>query len=162
MDNMNYLFYQEFAKLDQSCQTIYQNEDGICNYIAEMAGVSVAYGATVPNWTEDLDQLYRYHMIYNALAQRDEAFQELLCCQADIDWIRQFHDRIMERQAPLAVLQENGYHAADDARHRLEDLRIQEEISAIERDDNGRFAVWIIIAAVFLTCLICVMLMRSQ
>ena len=68
----------------------------------------------------------------------------------------------MERQDPLAVLQENGYHAADDARHRLEDLRIQEEISAIERDDNGRFAVWIIIAAVFLTCLICVMLMRSQ
>lgn len=162
MDNMNYRFYEEFTKLNQICQAIYQNEDGISNYMEEMACVSNAYGATVPNWIEDLDQLYRYHMIYNSLAQSEEAFREHLCCQADVDWVRKFTGRIMERQDPLAVLQEKGYLAADDARHRIEDNRMIEEMTAYEQNDGGRFGVWVILAAVFLTCLICVMLMRRQ
>lgn len=163
MDNLNHLFYEEFTKLEQICVAIYQMEDGVTDYIAQMSSVSSAYGEIVPNWQTDLQQLYCYHMAYTALAQSSEALREYTSRQEDIDWIQRFCTRIMERTDPLALLQERGYRAEDDAKQRLEDGRTGEIVfqtmNPRDRYVNGPFVVWVILIAVIVTCLVSVFLL---
>ena len=133
MDNLNYLFYEEFTKMERTCTLVYQVELGVQEYIERMLTVSSAYAEQVPCWQEDLQQLHRYSMVYTALAQSAEAMREYSCRQEDVDWIRKFGSRIIERKDPLALLQEQGYRAEDDAWQRLEDDR-NGEIVIIVRD----------------------------
>lgn len=166
MDNQNYLFYEEFTKLNQICVAIYQMENGVRDYIAEMAGVSSTYWEIVPHWKEDLDQLYRYHMAYSALAQSSDAFQEYLCTREDVDWLAQFRTRIMDRKDPLALLQEHGYRAEDDAKQRLEDDRagdiVIQTMNPHDRYVNGPLVVWVLLIAVVLTCLVSMLLLGQR
>lgn len=165
MDNLNYVLYDEFTKLNKACITVYQMEDGISDYIAQMADVSSAFWDAVPDWTLDFEQLHRYRSLYHSLAQSMEAFGEYLCSQEDVDWVRNFHTRIMERKDPLALLQEHGYRAEDDAKQRIEDdklgdLTIQ-AVGSRDRYVNGPMMVGIILAAMVLTCLLCLVLLRA-
>ena len=79
MDNINYQFYEEFTRLDHTCAEIYQLENGVGTYLAEMDAVSSAYAEAVPGWIENMEQLYRLFMLRKALAQSQEAFMETIC-----------------------------------------------------------------------------------
>lgn len=159
MDNLNYLFYEEFSRLDQLCCDVYQMEDGVSSYLAEMGGVSSVYAETVPGWIGDMEQLYRFLMVRNALAQSSDAFREPLCSRMDVDWLRQFRQRLLERKDPMALLKDHGYRADDDAQQRIIDNRIptaeEEYRSNHDRYVNGPLVVVLIIAAVLVTCLAC-------
>ena len=165
MDNLNYQLYDEFTKLNKACITIYQMEEGIADYMEAMASVSSAYWDVVPNWNLDLEQLHRYQTVYRSLAQSMAAFGEHLCCQEDVDWLRQFRTRIMERKDPLAQLQERGYRAEDDARQRIEDDRdseiMMQTINPRDRYVNVPFVLWTLVIAMVLTCVICLFLLRK-
>lgn len=166
MDNLNYVLFEEFTKLNKACITVYQMEDGITDYIAQMLGVSSTYWDTVPDWGLDFEQLNRYLSVYHSLAQSMEAFNECLCTEEDVDWIRHFYARIMERKDPLALLQERGYRAEDDAKQRLEDERTGEvtlqTMNPRDRYVNGPLVVWVLLIAMVLTCVICLLLLGSR
>ena len=163
MENLNYVLFDEFTKLNKTCITVYQLEEGILDYIALMAGVSSAYWDTVPDWGMDFEQLNRYQSMYHSLSQSMEAFQECLCQEEDVAWVRKFHARIIDRRDPLALLQERGYRAEDDAKQRLEDDRTGEitiqTINPRDRYVNGPMVVWVIVIAMVLTCLTCLLLL---
>ena len=163
MDNFNYQFFEEFTKLDKTCVSVYQAEGGTLGYLAQMRSVSGACADIVPHWISDLEQLHRYRTIYLALAQSPEAFEERLCCQEDVRWLQEFRNKIMERKDPLALLQIRGYRAEDDAKQRLEDERSGEMViqamNPRDRYVNGHLAVWVILIAVVLTCLVCALLL---
>ena len=158
MDNVNYQFYEEFTKLDRLCSEVYQLDNGVGTYLAEMSAVSAAWAEKVPGWIPDMEQLYRYYVLRKAMAQSSEAFQDTLCAHEDVLWIRQFHQRILERTDPLATLKANGYHADSDAQQRLMESRIPEELppeygkSSRERYVNGPVVVVGMILAVLATC----------
>ena len=165
MDSFNYQFFEEFTKLDKTCVSVYQAEGGTLGYLEQMRGVSGAYAELVPHWTADLEQLHRYRTVYQALAQSADAFEEALCNQQDVDWIREFSTRIMERRDPLALLQLRGYRAEDDAMQRLEDERfgeiVMQTINPRDRYVNGPFVVTVILVAVVLTCLVCTLVLSK-
>lgn len=165
MNSFNYQFFEEFTKLDKICESVYQAEGGTLGYLEQMRCVSIAYAEVVPHWTADLEQLHRYRTVYQALTQSSDAFEERLCNQQDVDWLREFSSRIMERRDPLALLQQRGYRAEDDAKQRLEDERVGEivmqTINPRDRYVNGPFVVSIILIAVVLTCLICTLVLSK-
>ena len=165
MDNCNYQFFEEFTKLDKICVTVYQSEGGTLGYLAQMRNVSAAYADIIPHWNTDLEQLHCYRNIYQALVQSADAFEECLCNQEDVHWLRDFCDRIMERKDPLALLQLRGYRAEDDAKQRLDDERagriVIQTMNPRDRYVNGSVAVWMLLIAVVLTCLVCALLLTQ-
>lgn len=160
MDNVNYRFYEEFSRLDHLCSEIYQLDNGVGAYLAEMDAVSSAYAEAVPGWIENMEQLYRMFMLRKALAQSAEAFQETICAQEDVDWLHQFGQLIMDRKDPLALMKQHGYRADEDARKRLNDTRLPMEYEAdkrrFDRDQyiNGPFVVVMMLLTVIATCIL--------
>ena len=163
MNDFNYRFFEEFTKLDKLCVSVYQAEGGTLGYIEQMRSVSAVCADTIPNWTAELEQLHRYRMVYQALAQSTEAFNEQLCGQEDLDWLRDFYNRIMDRKDPLALLQSNGYRAEDGAIQRLEGERacdiVIQAASPRDRYVNGPAMVWVIVLAVIVTCILCMLVL---
>ena len=51
-----------------------------------------------------MEQLVRLRHIRNNLAHTEGAFHEEMCTQKDIDWVRDFHKRILNQSDPLAIL----------------------------------------------------------
>lgn len=164
MNNFNYQFFEEFTKLNKVCVAVYQVEGGTFGYLVQMGGVSGASAEMIPRWYEDLEQLHRYRMVYQALAQSTEAFEEVLCSEEDVNWLRAFGNRIMERTDPLALLHQRGYCAEDEVKHRLEAERAGEivvkAVDSRERYINGPLMATLILIAVGLTCLICTVILN--
>ena len=161
MSEINYQFFEEFTKLDKICVSVYQAEGGTLGYLEQMRSISGVYADRVPGWIKELEQLHRYRTVYQALSQCTEAFAEALCDREDVEWVRNFGNRIMERQDPLALLYQRGYRAEDDAAQRLEDERVGEiviqSVNPRDRYINGPLVVWIILIAVVLTCVLCML-----
>lgn len=165
MDNLNYQFYEEFLRLDRLIIMVYQVQDGVSDYIKQMASVSSTYAMGITGWISDMEQLYRFRSVRNALAQSTDAFKEPLCDQGDIDWMKKFYQRIIDRKDPLALLKFHGYRADDDSQQR----RLDEQAPAAEaefrnshdRYVNGPLVVGLIIAAVVVTCLFCLFVLTK-
>lgn len=103
MDNLNYVFFDEYARLEQLCCDIYQTQQGVSHYIDHMKQAG-GYTAHTASWNADLQQLIRLRHIRNHFAHTPGAFLEEACDQSDIDWLVNFHNRILNRTDPLAEL----------------------------------------------------------
>lgn len=164
MDHFNYEFFEEFTKLNKTCVSVYQAEEGTLGYLEQMRSVSTVGADLVPHWIENLEQLHRYRTVYQALCQSPDAFEECLCTREDVDWIVEFRNKIMDRKDPMAQLQLKGYRAEDDAKQRLENERagdvVIKSMDPSDRYVNGPFAVGVILAAVVLTCLLCMLVLN--
>lgn len=104
MDNLNYVFFEEYKRVDKLCREMYGDDNGVTNYINDMKAVSFIEYININNWKNDLEQLIRLRHIRNHLAHTEGAFGEKNCTQMDIDWIKNFHRRIMEQSDPMAIL----------------------------------------------------------
>lgn len=104
MSNLNYVFFEEYKSLDKLCKEIYGDDIGVTNYINDMKTASYIEYVGINNWKNDLDQLIRMRHIRNNLAHTEGTLGEQICTQMDIDWIKDFHRRIMKQTDPLAVL----------------------------------------------------------
>lgn len=104
MNDLNYIFFEEFKKLDKLCSELYQAPNGVTHYIDDMKAASWDDCRYIPNWKTDLKELIRLRHIRNHLAHTEGAFLENICTPNDINWIRNFHQRIMNQSDPLAML----------------------------------------------------------
>lgn len=108
MNSLNYIFFEEYKHLEKLCREMYRDKDGVTNYINDMEKAPLWDCANIPNWKTDLEQLKRLRHIRNNLAHTEGAFDEQTCTQADIDWIKNFYNRIMKQFDPLAVLHQKS------------------------------------------------------
>lgn len=104
MSILNYTFFEEYKHLDKLCGELYREQRGISHYIDDMKEVSINTSRYIPNWKDDLDKLIRLRHIRNHLAHAEGAFNEKICTQKDIEWIQEFHKRILNQSDPLALL----------------------------------------------------------
>ncbi len=105
MNELNFLFLEEFKNLEKICGEIYEvSTGGVTEYINDMKNVSIREYKDIPNWKEDLNDLKRVRHIRNRLAHEQGAFDEITCKQDDIDWIKMFHDRLSRQSDPMAML----------------------------------------------------------
>lgn len=108
MENLNYIFFEEFKSLDKLCVELYKEQNGITHYIEDMKAVSENVYKNIPNWNADLKNLVHVRHIRNNLAHAEGAFNEETCTQADIDWIKDFHNRILNQTDPISILYQNS------------------------------------------------------
>lgn len=104
MSNLNYTFFEEYKRLDKLCGELYNDQYGISHYIEDMRNISGNDFRSIPGWKDDLDRLIRLRHIRNYLAHTEGAFQEENCTEKDIEWIQEFHRRILNQSDPLAML----------------------------------------------------------
>lgn len=107
MNKIKIAFFEEYKKLDRLCGDIYRDQHGISHYIDDMKTKSHADSCDIPGWKTDLNQLIRIRHIRNQMAHAEGAFEEELCTQYDIDWIRNFYQRILAQADPCAMLYQN-------------------------------------------------------
>lgn len=107
MNNLNYIFFEEFKKLEKLCGEMYGSHNGVTNYIDDMKDVPYSNYRDIPNWEDDLSQLKKMRHIRNNLAHEEGAFTKKVCTKNDIRWIQTFIKRIMNQSDPLAIQHRN-------------------------------------------------------
>ena len=107
MNNLNYIFFEEFKKLEKLCGEMYGSHNGVTNYIDDMKDVPYSNYRDIPNWEDDLSQLKKMRHIRNNLAHEEGAFAKKVCTKNDIRWIQTFIKRIMNQSDPLAIQHRN-------------------------------------------------------
>ena len=92
-------FLQAYKRLDNLCRDM--NGKGVTGYIEDMQ--SLSHGAHyVPGWTRDYAQLKRYRYIRNQIVHENYADEDNMCSDSDVEWIEEFHQRILVQEDPLA------------------------------------------------------------
>ena len=108
MNNLNFVFFDEFKRLDKICKDIYgeslNNKLGVTMYLDDMESKHLQGEHRIPSWCSDYNQLKRARNIRNELAHSDVSISFQLCTQADVDFIRSFYARLMTQTDPLATL----------------------------------------------------------
>ena len=104
MNNLNLIFLEEYKQLDKLCSELYDGQPGVTSYINEMKNVNWNDTREISNWKSDLSDLIRLRHIRNHLAHTEGAFDEKLCTNDDVDWVKDFRNRILKQTDPLATL----------------------------------------------------------
>ena len=108
MGDLNKLFFDEYTRLDKLCREIYsdlpkENLKGVTNYIDDMKNTPYHISARVPGWEDYLRELIHIRHLRNHLAHEPGAFNEELCTNDDIQWVRYLHHGIMNGTDPLTT-----------------------------------------------------------
>lgn len=105
MNNLNLIFLEEYKQLDKLCGELYDGQPGVTSYINDMKSVDWNDARDIPDWKSDLYELKRLRHIRNHLAHTEGAFDEKLCTNEDVNWVKNFRNRILKQTDPLALLQ---------------------------------------------------------
>ena len=105
MNNLNLIFLEEYKQLDKLCGELYDGQPGVTSYINEMKSMNWNDARDIPDWKSDLYELKRLRHIRNHLAHTEGAFDEKLCTNEDVNWVKDFRNRILKQTDPLALLQ---------------------------------------------------------
>lgn len=93
--------FDEFKRVDMICGDMFSCRHGISEYIHEMERTA-SYGRyRVPLWDEDYRNLKHIRWLRNQLVHEMAAVN---CDRSDVEWLEDFHRRILSGQDPLAVL----------------------------------------------------------
>ena len=105
MNNLNLIFLEEYKQLDKLCGELYDGQPGVTSYINDMKSLDWNDTRDIPDWKSDLYELKRLRHIRNHLAHTEGAFDEKLCTNEDVNWVKDFRNRILKQTDPLALLQ---------------------------------------------------------
>ena len=101
MRNINQQFLEEYKRVDKLCQEVLCADKGITAYIEEMRD---SVGGIIPGWAEDLKMLKELRHIRNMLSHDVGTFDQNVCDIDDIEWLENFHNRLMHGDDPLGRL----------------------------------------------------------
>lgn len=104
MNNLNFVFFEEYKRLEVLCNDMYQVHNGVTQYIENMKSVPYYDYCSIAYWDSDLKNLKRLRHIRNHLSHTPGAFAENICTLNDIRWLQNFHRRILAQTDPLALL----------------------------------------------------------
>lgn len=95
-------FIDSYKSLEKLCGEIYGNNHGVSAYIDNMiASPNGSY--YVSGWDEDLKQLKHYRWLRNQIVHEPGCSEENMCEPGDIQWLNNFHSRIMSQSDPLTL-----------------------------------------------------------
>lgn len=104
MDGINFLFLEEYKRLDRLCRDMHRSDRGVTSYIDDMKTVSVMGRGSVPSWDRDLGELVRLRHIRNQLTHDMGTLDREMCSQEDVLWVKAFQKKIVEQSDPLSLL----------------------------------------------------------
>lgn len=148
----------EFKNLEKLCNELYGAPHGVTLYINEMQQQPEYSVQSVPGWYSDLAGLRRVRHIRNILVHEPD--YDIQYSGSDIEFIRDFCQRILYRQDPLALLRQQA--------ERIPQMRTQQQATqfvsqpSADADEgsiaDGSFGKWLL-AGIIIAVLIA--LLRS-
>ncbi|MBR3849948.1 MAG: hypothetical protein IKM36_05580 [Oscillospiraceae bacterium] len=95
-------FIEQYKRLEKLCGEIMNDDRKVSAYIDEM--INTSNGAYfVPGWDADLKRLKHYRWIRNQIVHDPGSSEENMCSAEDVNWLVQFHARIMNCTDPLSL-----------------------------------------------------------
>lgn len=153
-------FIDEYKWLEKLCGEMLGDTRGVTAYIEEME--STPHGVRyVRGWEDDLRQLKHYRWVRNKIVHDPGCSEENMCSYEDVQWIAEFHTRIMEQNDPLALYRRASRPSKSDApSYEWEEERYPSVFGAPSRERRtslypfgcvgGVLAVVAVVAAVWL------------
>ncbi len=96
------VFIDEFKRLEKLCSEMYGQQHGISQYIADMEQTSSYTAGRILGWNNDLINLKRVRHIRNKMVHDAEDYDDAYEPE-DLEFLRQFYQRILNQQDPLAT-----------------------------------------------------------
>lgn len=101
MQRLDQELFGEFKRVDGICRDMFSSQRGVSEYIEQMER-DFAYGRQrIPSWERDYRSLKRVRWLRNQIAHEITATD---CTVDDVEYLQDFHDRLLCQQDPLAVL----------------------------------------------------------
>ena len=107
-NNINIEFFDEYKRLDKLCADMYgKSSGGVTSYIDDMASVSSSDAQKILDWNSTYNKLKSLRHIRNQMAHGEGSFDDYVCSHYDIEWLRDFRNKIMNVSDPLAIYRSN-------------------------------------------------------
>lgn len=103
MSQVNHDIFDEYKSVDRICKDIYNSDKGVTTYIDNMSEVSQWESMIIPQWEETLFALKRIRKLRNEMAHEEGAFEYADGTQGDLDWLKQFHNSLLNQTDPLCM-----------------------------------------------------------
>lgn len=107
MNTLNYTFFEEYKLLENLCRDMYHTNTGVTSYIDDMMNTPWRNRCNIANWESDLIQLKRIRSLRNQLAHTEGTFMEDVCTEKDIQFVKDFYQRIIDGTDQLASKKQN-------------------------------------------------------
>ena len=104
MYNINIAFLEEYKKLDALCKDMFGGMDGVLEYIRQIEALPESEKMLCRDTKAVYDRLKNLRWIRNCLAHEIGTWDEEICTEADIEWLKNFYDRILAINDPLAFI----------------------------------------------------------
>lgn len=149
-EKINIEFFEEYKRLDKLCAELFgKNSGGITSYINEMEAKSIPGIQTrkIAGWDGTLAKLKKLRHIRNNMAHDEGSFGDAYCTDEDVEWLRNFYDKIMKVSDPLAQYQKSmeaekmSRNHQNDSKHNVVDEKaVSDENFEVERDAGESWA----------------------
>lgn len=93
--------FEEFKWVDAICRDMFLSQRGVSEYIEQMERDFVYGKQRIPSWERDYRSLKRVRWLRNQIAHEMTATD---CTTDDVEYLQDFHDRLLHQKDPLAVL----------------------------------------------------------
>lgn len=115
--------FEEFKRVDAICRDMFSCQYGVSEYISQMEQNAPQMRYGISSWDEDYRKLKRIRWLRNQIAHETSTPG---CTDDDVAWLKNFHNRILTQQDPLAALEKKRRQAGQSMPQR----------SGIKRKDN--------------------------
>ena len=99
MDAIQIELLEEYKYVEAICRDMLDDEKGVSAYIEELDKTPVTVRYWITEWNDEYRQLKHIRWLRNQIAHSTES---VACSQADVDWLKGFHNRLLTQQDLLA------------------------------------------------------------
>ncbi|HQB32114.1 MAG TPA: hypothetical protein PLI19_02165 [Erysipelotrichaceae bacterium] len=123
-------FMYNYKRLEKLCSDLFDCDHGISTYIDEMLK-KPRRASLVTGWNDDLKNLKHYRWLRNRIVHEPQYCEDEMCDSTDVEWIMNFHARIINQEDPLAL-----YRKAIQPRQMPETKKPDEQFSSAKSQDT--------------------------
>lgn len=150
MQRLDRELFDEFKRVDGICRDMFSSQRGVSEYIEQMER-DFAYGRQrIPSWERDYRSLKRVRWLRNQIAHEMTATD---CVVDDVEYLQDFHNRLLCQQDPLAVLRRTRQAVRSATPRPQPTPKRQISYSGQEPTDIGKRLLWGMIVLVILVIL---------
>ena len=99
MDAIQIEFLEEYKYVDEICRDMLGTEKGVTAYIEQLDETPMTVRYWIVEWNDEYRQLKHIRWLRNQIAHSTGSVE---CSQADVDWLKGFHNRLLTQQDLLA------------------------------------------------------------
>ena len=99
MDAIQIELLEEYKYVDAICRDMFGAEKGVTAYIEQLDKTPVTVRYWITEWNDEYKQFKHIRWLRNQIAHSTESVE---CSQADVDWLKGFHNRLLTQQDLLA------------------------------------------------------------